>query len=382
MNSLPRQFPPRLVTGRSASLVTNAHSSRLFSTHGYSFLAWLSVESAPLDQDDRLIIFGCGDASGKCHVELSVTEDCHLAFSTSSTSPPHVFEAVKLELGRLYHVAVVHQRPRIAYASTATLYLDGHPADSARVNYPASISKDWDVQVWFGTTRNRLGEGRLQRGLSAIKWNLGPTWLLHADLGDDMVYVCWTLGPRYTGNFQDQLGQFQTNVTSTELNLRLDAMARQVPQQKPLDSPLVFAVRDKGSAVFPEHRIYFSFSAENLVSAGYEHGIIASGLSQHADSMLKLTVAARGPALSNSVATGRIDDELVRPHVLAYLESASVALVQPLDVGLWKIGGVSIILRLVELASTPEQVRDAVKLFVEIVGQSWRNSEDAGELES
>lgn len=69
-----------------------------------------------------------------------------------------------------------------------------------------------------------------------------------------MINVCSTLSPRYACNFQDQLGQFQTNATSTQLNLRIDEAARNSPKGSTNNSPLVYAIRDKGSAVIPEVR--------------------------------------------------------------------------------------------------------------------------------
>lgn len=68
----------------------------------------------------------------------------------------------------------------------------------------------------------------------------------------------------------------------------------------------------------------------------------------------------------------------MKPNGLGYLTNACVANPKSLDVAIWKVGGVAVALRLVELAQTPEQLYTTIRLFVEIVGQSWRNSEDTG----
>lgn len=128
-----------------------------------------------------------------------MTPDMKFALSTSLSSSPVRFEAYTIAQGQFVHVALVHQRPRISYASTVSLFIDGKLVDTSRVNYPVAPPKESDIQAWFGSPKDRVREGRLQKGLSNVKWDLGPAWLLHADLPEEMIYVCWTLGPRYTG---------------------------------------------------------------------------------------------------------------------------------------------------------------------------------------
>lgn len=216
-----------------------------------------------------------------------------------------------------------------------------------------------------------------------MRWNLGPTWLIHGDVPEEMVYVCATLGPRYAANFQDQLGQFQTNKTSTLLNVRLDALARDSPTsaKQQANSPLVQAIRDKGAVVIPEHRIYFAFSALNTLVTGSPRGLSGSGLSAHAQQALALATASRGKVVVNS-AIPKVEDALVRPHGLGHLDGdPCVANPQGLDVGICKIGGVAVALRLVELARTGGQLTMAVELFVELVSESWRNAEDTERMQ-
>lgn len=145
------------------------------------------------------MIFGCGDATGKCHFELCITPDLQLSLSTSLAKPPIVFSDFTFSLGKFHHIAVVHQRPRYALASSVSLYVDGKLVEVGKAAYPVAPPKEWEVQAWLGTPRDRVPEGRLSKGLSRMKWDLGPTWLIHGDLPEEMIYVCWTLGPRYNG---------------------------------------------------------------------------------------------------------------------------------------------------------------------------------------
>ncbi|KAL8292462.1 hypothetical protein RQP46_001074 [Phenoliferia psychrophenolica] len=352
LRSLGRQFPPP--------------------THGYTYLAWLSIEHGPSAADERLIVFGCGDATGRCHVEVSITPDLRLALATSLNKPPVVFAGFKFETGKFYHLAVVHQRPKYSSNSPVTLYIDGKLVEVSKAPYPVAPPKEWEVQGWLGTPKDRVPNGRLGKGKSQLKWDLGPTWLIHGDVPEEMINVCSTLSPRYACNFQDQLGQFQTNATSTQLNLRIDEATRNLPKGAASNSPLIYAIRDKGSA----HRILFAFTALNVLVAGSGRGLSSSGLSVQGQQTLSLATRGRGKCIINS-AIPHVEEAIVQPHGLAMLEGEPcIANPQGLDVAIWKIGGVAVALRLVELASTSEQLKQAIQLFVELVSESWRNSED------
>ncbi|KAM0788066.1 hypothetical protein ACM66B_001237 [Microbotryomycetes sp. NB124-2] len=352
-------------------------------THGYTFMAWLAVHSSPM-ADERLVVFGASDPTSRTFVEITVTSNMHLAFTSSSTKAPIVFDSFNLVPGRFHHVAVVHQRPRISLTSTLTLYIDGQVADITRAPYPTAPTKDnTEVRAWWGNPKERLADvARSSRGMSRIKWDLGPSWLIHGDVPEEMVYVCWTLGPRYTGNFQDQLGQFQTNSSSTDLNIRLDALSRtnkSSARTLPSNSPLVYAVRDRGSAVIPEHRIYFSLSPVNLVSAASDDtGLLDNGLSDGAKQALTFAISTRGQMIINAAVPGKsVQDLLSMSEGVAYLSEACVGVPKSMDEGIWTVGGMSVVLRIVEACQTEKQLELAIKLFVEVIGKSWRNSEDA-----
>lgn len=173
------------------------HSARR--THGYTFLAWLSIDVPPSPSDERLVIFGGGDATGKCHVEIGIDPNLNLTLSTSLAKPPIVFKEFTFSRDKFHHVAIVHQRPRYALTAPVSLYVDGKLVETAKAPYPIAPPKEWEVQCWLGTPKDRVPEGRLGKGRSGMKWDLGPTWLLATDVPEDLVFLFWSLGPRYTG---------------------------------------------------------------------------------------------------------------------------------------------------------------------------------------
>ncbi|SCV71197.1 BQ2448_2785 [Microbotryum intermedium] len=363
-------------TGYSALVLPSL--GRVFppATVGYTFMAWISIDVPPR-AGDNFSVFGCDDSAEKCHLQLSITSELQFSVSTSPSKPAVVFTNHLLQLGKFQHVALVHQRPKYALSSLISLYVEGHLVDTSKIAYPTAPPKDSEVQAWLGTPKERVAEGGLGKGLNRVKWNLGPTWLLHAELPEQMIYVCWTLGPRYAGLFQDQLGQFQTNASSTDLNMRLEIAASNGNAQ-PAAQALVQAIRERGSAVVPDHKIYFAFSALNVLAAGSSKGILGMGLSDRARQALASTAASpRGKAIVNSAIPRKIDDLLLMPNGLGHLTQAHACNPRGLDAAVWKIGGVSVVTKLIELSATSAQLATTVQLFVECIQDSWRNSEDA-----
>ena len=207
---------------------------------------------------------------------------------------------------------------------------------------------------------------------SSVKWNLGPSWLVEGELPEEMIFIAANLGSRYAANFQDALGQFQTNQTSTLLNLRVDSN-----KKKPSStSPLVLAIQEKGSAVLSESKIYFALSALNAVRLDDDHASAIPLSPSERKSVAEAT--SKGTVIVNS-APLRTDGA---PHGIFALEGEpAIARPQGIDVGIANLGGMSVALRLVSLAKAESQLLNSVKLFVALVADSWRNSEDAERIQ-
>ncbi|GAA5921426.1 hypothetical protein JCM3775_003043 [Rhodotorula graminis] len=353
LRSLGRAFPP--------------------STHGYTLVAWISIDAPPTSAP--LIIFGATDPSSRTFFELSLLPSMRLAVQTSLRTPPVEFAAFTLPADTFHHVALVHQRPKFVAQSMCSLYVDGELVDSVKVAYPASPPHEWDVQAWFGTPGERAAaptRSRQDARATAPRWRLGPSWLVHGELQGDFLEVCSRLGPRYAGTFQDILGRFLTNSSASALNIRLDALSRDsIPTRGSsviASSPLMYALRHRGSAVVPEHRIYFALSARNLLTSPAS-----------ASETVKLAAAAKGTAIVNAAIPSQVDEVVVRLNGLALVENAAVVRRGALDDALWAAGGTTLLLRWIEKASTAKQLEMSVGVLVEALEDSWRLCEEAEE---
>ncbi|GAA5901206.1 hypothetical protein JCM8208_002303 [Rhodotorula glutinis] len=348
LRSLGRPFPP--------------------STLGFTLLAWICIDALP---SSPLIIFSATDPSSRTFFELSLLPSMRLAVQTSLRTPTVEFAAFTLPASSFHHVALVHQRPKFVAQSMCSLYVDGELVDSVKVAYPASPPHEWEVQATFGTPSERAA-APMQSRATAPRWRLGPSWLVHGELQPDFLEVCSRLGPRYAGTFQDVLGRFLTNSSASVLNIRLDALARNATPTRSssaiASSPLMYALRHRGSAVVPEHRIYFALSATNLLTAPAS-----------ASETVKLASAAKGPAILNAAIPSQVDEVVVRLNGLALVENAVVVRRRALDEALWAAGGTTLLLRWIEKASTAKQLELTIGVLVEALRDSWRLNEEAEE---
>lgn len=327
-------------------------------THGYTFLAWIAITTPP-SENETITLFGCSDEGNRCFLELALSADAELTIATSANRSPIAFENFTFDAGRWYHVAVVHQRPKYSTSSPVSLYINGRLVDAVKAPFPSTPAKDGPVSAWLGTPRERVTFNRLGKGKSAIQWDLGPAWLIHGDLPEDVIFLLHLLGPRYVANFQDRLGQYQTCTTAALINARLEHSHRDVNESSYRRSALGYAVKEKGSAVIQEHKIYFAFNALNAHSS---HDV------EHADEPVKTE-----RLIINSAIADPHDD----PSRFGVLSGAlSVVRRHGVDIAIWKTGGVPVILRLIDAATTSEQLRNTLCLFVEYGRQSWRNTED------
>ncbi|GAA5893041.1 hypothetical protein JCM6882_006922 [Rhodosporidiobolus microsporus] len=365
-------------------------------THGYTFMAWISVSAPSTPTSSPLIIFGATDPSSKTFFELSLTPDLHFSLQTSLRAPPAVFSAATLRPGAFHHIALVHPRPKFVSTSSAYLYIDGVLAETVKTPYPAAPPKEWDVSAWLGTPSERAQATPSPSAMrEGARWKLGSSWLIHGELPEEVVFICHQLGPRYTGNLQDTLGRFLTNSSAAAVNVRLDSLAPKPAASPPLSSssspaksrsssalassPLIYALRHKASAIMPEHRLYFSLSAANVLSSS--GGALDLVSNPRTLETLKLATA-KGDALLNAAVPGKPDEMAVKLNGLAYVESATVAVPRGLDDALLAAGGLTLVLKWVEKAETEKELELAVAVFVDAVKDSWRMSEEAEERDA
>ncbi|KAL5349819.1 Beige protein-like 1 [Pseudogymnoascus australis] len=365
----------------------------LSSTAGYTFAAWVHIDR--FDPDAHTTIFGAFDMSQTCFVLAYLEKDTHnfiLQTSVTSSRPSVRFKSTVFKENKWYYVVVVHRRPRAITSSKAALYVDGEFVEQVKCQYPclppqsnpstesfasfsSSSSKLNPVHAFIGTPQDL--SSKLGHGMVFSKWSLASAHLFEEALSDEIIAVHHRLGPRYNGNFQDCLGSFQTYEASAALSMRNDIMH----PGKDEKSEIVTAIRDKASNLIPEARIVFSILPIAILGDDIQGELdmpqLVGGLSASALTNLYRLAHNTGTSVAINAAIPFYNDALVSPNGVALLKGGPVVIVpQALDDAMWRLGGcIAIGMKLVEDATSREELVRAVEIFFESIKGSWRNSE-------
>ena len=358
---------------------------------GYTFSVWLYVVA--FDPDAHTTVFGAFDASQTCFVLVYLEKDTRnliLQTSVNSSRPSVRFKSVSFQEKRWYHICLVHRRPKATVSSRASLFVDGEFAEEVKSHYPLdppipkttgnrsnpmpSDGSRNPVQVFLGTPQDLAS--RLGRNLVLSQWRLASAHLIEEAISDDLIAVYFQLGPRYTGNYQDCLGSFQTYRASAALNIRNESLH----PGKEEKSDIVFAIRQKASGLLSEHKIILNISPALVLDDDDRNNIDESQLvrylSKPAVKTLRRVTAGRNAVVING-AIPSINKALQNKRGFAVLTGDPViAVPQSLDDAVWRIGGcAAVVLALLDAAYSYTAILRALEILFDSIKHSWRNSE-------
>lgn len=368
--ALPRAFPP---------------------ISGYSFTAWIRVDQ--FDPRSHTTLFGAFDSSQTCFVLIYIEKDTRqLILQTSVTSPrPSVrFKKMRFRAGDWCHVALVHYPPKSSQISRAALYIDGRFVEDLHCPYPdapptfpefrenntstpSGTSRRRPVQAFFGTPQDLTSQPQGQKSHSC--WSLANAHLHDTCLSLDIIAVHETIGPRYSGNYQDCIGAFLTYRASAELNRYNEALYR----DKCDKSEIVQLTQQHGYDVLSESKLLISVSASavadmnGLVGKSWNMMDILSDKSSH----YFRSLTRSGNSILFNAARPDINDNITRPHGIAVLAGNPITFCSnPLDDASWQIGGcLPVNMKILQNATSDDAVVTAMELLLECVRDNWRTSE-------
>ncbi|XP_044502914.1 protein SPIRRIG-like isoform X3 [Mangifera indica] len=152
----------------------------------------------PERQMVRLFSVGAANNVSTFYAELLLQEDGVLTLSTSNSSSLS-FSGLELEEGRWHHLAVVHSKPNalagLFQASVAYVYFNGKLRHTGKLGYsPSPIGKP--LQVTIGTPVTCAN-------VSDLTWRLRSCYLFEEVLTSGCIYFMYILGRGYRGLFQD-----------------------------------------------------------------------------------------------------------------------------------------------------------------------------------
>ena len=359
---------------------------------GYTIALWLQI--IQFDPKSHTTIFGAFDASQTCFVLLYLEKDTHnliLQTSVSSSRPSVRFKSMSFKATRWYHLVITHRRPKATSSSRASLFVNGEFIEEVKSQYPTSTPvnnsnsyglpssltdrRSDAIQAFIGTPQDLASH--MGRGLISTQWRIASVFLFSDVLTDDLIAVYFELGPRYTGNYQDCLGSFQTYQASAALNLRNESLHPGKEER----SDIVTAIRSKASSLLPESNVLLNISA-NIVLNVDDHNTFGE------THLLKFISKAAGKNLRNVTRGGRnalaingavpsINEALLHPSGFAVLTGdPSVIVPHSLDDAAWRLGGCAGVgLALLEAAHESDEFVRSLRILFESVKENWRNSE-------
>jgi hypothetical protein len=366
----------------------------LSSSNGYTIMSWVRFDS--FDARTHTTIFGASDATETCFVLLFLEKDDRqlvLQTSVKDSSKASVrFRSTSFRENQWYHIAVVHRKPRTTTSSRATLFINGLFVEQLKCQYPSSpptrnssaesfasitgsIANFPSVQAFLGTPQSiAVREGR---NMTLTKWSTASFHLFSDAISDEMLQVYHALGPRYVGNYQDSLGSFQTYRASSEVHLKNE----QLHPAQPDKSELMAALRQHASALVPESKIIISFSPTFTLDSDDQNQVnesqLIKNLPSDAASSLNRTLRTHGTCVIVNSAVTPISEAAITSHGLGFLTGEPVVSVpQALDDACWRLcGSAPVVLKLLDLAKTKDEVIRAVQIIFASLENNWRNSE-------
>ncbi|VFQ80423.1 unnamed protein product [Cuscuta campestris] len=187
-------------------LKTQTRETEAFRTGCYKKQA---IASGQHRKPHVLRIFSVGEVenSNAFYAEICLHEDGILTLATSSSSSLS-FSGSEMEEGRWHHLAIVHSKPNalagLFQSSIAYVYLNGKLRHTGRLGYsPSPPGKSLQVIIGTPVTCARVSD---------LSWKLRSCYLFEEVLSPGSICFMYVLGRGYRGLFQDtDLLQFVPN---------------------------------------------------------------------------------------------------------------------------------------------------------------------------
>ncbi|KZT25814.1 beach-domain-containing protein [Neolentinus lepideus HHB14362 ss-1] len=304
---------------------------------GFTFMTWLWFEKLP--QSDPQPVFTFRIASHALF-GLSVRADGRLQLRGTAQRDIFVSAKGRVQKSRWTHVTLVHYPHRISNP-TIRIFVDGVLADTINWAYPK-------LEPTLGVGAYVLGDDSESAN---SRWCVTSSYFISQPLGDDLPRLVHHLGPRYEAYFQSgEIVKFLTYEASTSLNIHISATS--LDSATPSSSALLKTI--KGSPAISESSIVFALHTANFCADANNEGQEDEYAMRPQDTQTHRELRAVG------------DVRVIKAHTL--------------DEAMWRVGGASAALRLIQLATTPHEVSRALGILTEGLRNSWQNSEDMERL--
>ncbi|CAH1417724.1 unnamed protein product [Lactuca virosa] len=319
----------------------------------------------------RLFSVGATDGGDTFYAEICLQEDGILTLATSNSSSLS-FSGLDVNEDQWHHLAVVHSKPNalagLFQASVAYVYLNGKLRHTGRLGYSLSPAGK-SLQVTIGTPIN------FSR-VSDLSWKLRSCYLFEEVLTPGSIYFMYILGRGYRGLFQDTnllqfvpsqacrggsmaiLDSLETDLALVSNIQRPESAANKQGSSKTDRSGMVWDFERLGNLALQlsGRKLIFAFDGTST------EAFPASGTL----SMLNLVdpLSAAASPIGGIPRFGRLHGDV---YVCKHCVIGET--VRP-------IGGISVVLALVEVAETSDMLQMALTLLACALNQNPQNVRD------
>lgn len=359
---------------------------------GYSFVCWFQFQnffrSHPKEAEKtskgsyskrngqvmRIFSVGAVDDANTLYAELYLHDNGVFTIATSNSSSLS-FPGIEMEEGKWHHLAVVHSKPNalagLFQSSVASLYLDGKLRHTGKLGYsPSPFGKS--LQVTLGTPAIRAK-------VSDLSWRLRCCYLFEEVLTPGSICFMYILGQGYRGLFQDtDLLRFVPNwACGGEVMAILDSLELEVIA--PSGSQRVDSAMKQGNSRLESSGIVWDMERLRNLSlqlSGKKLIFAFDGTSSDAFrasgtlSLLNLvdpTSAAASP-IGGIPRYGRLSGDVYVCNQCTIGDTVQT------------VGGIPVVLALVEAAETRDMLHMALELLALSLQQSHQNVKDMQSL--
>ncbi|KAI8062664.1 hypothetical protein BC940DRAFT_244085, partial [Gongronella butleri] len=282
-------------------------------SQGYTLTMWFHMEK--WDKGHDLVLWSVYDdqrLAFQVYLDASTGHLCVYCINSKQVSQ---FDAVTFQPGYWYHLALVHHRSRLGNSmSTITLV--------------------------------------------------------------DVLNLYFYLGARYMALYKDSLRQFQTYDASTAIFLNLDGRnaKRRDLQRGMLANVMRGGPSASAAANAASQKVILAVTATQCLAHGTDTGLINASLDYDTR---KYANASEMHRVVLNGALSKLQRAIVATASYGYLlGKPGIAFPYGLDDATWKIGGFALALNMISRANTSDLLLKSMRVLIEMVQYSWRNSED------
>ncbi|ORX90609.1 beach-domain-containing protein [Basidiobolus meristosporus CBS 931.73] len=334
--------------------------------NGFTLMTWVQVFK--FDATTNVHVLSLSDSDERSNLDIFI--EGHSRNLVVETAPNQFvrFESFSFRDGVWYHLAVSHSKPRLSIiGSTLSMYIDGVLVDQYRSNYPSQPTSAANMKGFIGSKANSSRSAKVRS--PSTYWNLGAFYLIEDVLDADGVNIAFNLGPRYSSNFQDDLGKYQTYEIIDSINLDMINKGSDNGLEKGHLIMDGVHLKTASGVQLTEDKIILALSAKNL-----HEEYVSTQYGFHSNSMEGVQTSQKIRAIINS-GVPKISRALVAPEGLAYLRGNAYAVSSTsLSTSIFRVGGPTLLLKIVEKAQTAEGLHKAVAILVESIRFDWRHT--------